>query len=382
MIRSLKVLHISAISLIFTFFICSCAAENEISENVGTEDIALLIGARIDREMLSRAEVYVPEGDITTGMYYLTYPKYASGEGVANVNFDVPAAEGNGIVTTTDGRELTWKLVRTFNQTTNQRATFYLDNVKSDVDDEVVISSDQFKNTYKAAVFDSIYGKNDLLAGTLENVNYNTPRLDFTLSHQMSRLKLMVIVNNNYEEGASDFLDLTEATVTLSNIVCDVNSYDRSSMTLNNASGVSDLKIVDKENGIDWLWISKNDESTDTETSGNASTENSTQTYISQNIVLPPQQVNQTTLRPILTITTGGNNPQEFWGYLPSSMIDEAPNPSQVTTFQFLKGYAMTVRVHVNAPERMLIFQPVEIEDWLDVGTQRLNGSEVVPDNN
>lgn len=357
----------------------ACSAENEITDSFDGEGSPIRIGARIEEALHSRSEVYMPYGEVTTGTYYLTYPIYATGSDVATVNFDVPAAEGIGIVTTSAGRELTWKNVRTINSTTNQRATFYLDNVKPDDANSLVISTSDFRNTYKAAVFDSIAGTNDLLAGTLANVAYDTEELSFPLSHQMSRLKLIVMVNNNYEAGSSDFVNLSDAQVSLSNICCEVTSYNRETMTLTNAAGLSDLQIVDTSSD-EYDWLLKPDFETSDEGAQTAGGEDATtQVYISQNIVLPPQQVNTISNRPILTITAGGRN---YWGYLPASMIDEAPNPSQVTTFQFLKGYIMTVRVHVNAPERMLIFEPVVIEDWNNVGSQRLQGTETTGGNN
>lgn len=380
MTRYKKILHFTVPAFVFLMLMCSCASEDELIGPPDSDGAALRIGARIDETSQSRADVYVPYGEVNTGTYYLTYPQYPSGSDVAKVNFDVPAAEGIGIVTTSQGRELTWKYVRTINATTNQRATFYLDNVKPDDANSLVISSDEFKQTYKAGVLDSITGTNDLLAGTLANVLYDTEELNFELSHQMSRIKLVVIVNNNYEEGASDFIDLSDAKVTLTNMQCDVASYDRENMTLTNSPSLSDLSIVDPSvEGNGWLWKSGADSSEENDPTDTPENKSSIQTYISQNIVLPPQQVNQIENRPILTITVGANS---YWGYLPASMIDEAQNPSQVTTFQFLKGYAMTIRVHVNAPERMLLFQPVEVENWANVGQQRLQGTEVVENNN
>lgn len=350
----------------------SCATEDEIADIAAGSDHKIRVGAAINAEKASRAEVYVAQGEITTGMYYLTYQSYGNPSfSVATVNFDVTDAEGNGIVTDPSGKELAWKNVRTFNNTNNQRANFYLDNVSPSGSDALIIQSQEFQDTYKAAVLDTITGSNDLLAGSLLSVDYDTEKLDFNLSHQLSRLKLVISVNNIYDEGQADFVNLSNAQITLSNICCDVVSYDRSNQTLTNSNTLSDLQIVDTSNeNLGWVWP------TGLENAIVEADNSTTQYYISQSMVIPPQTVNQITNRPILTITTTGDNPRSFWGYLPASMIDEGTNTSQVTSFQFLKGYLMTLRVHVNAAERMLIFQPVTIENWVDVGNQRLNGSE------
>ncbi|MCH5226239.1 MAG: fimbrillin family protein [Muribaculaceae bacterium] len=376
--------------------LASGGCSSETSElSVVTKERSIMIAAKVKGEVYSRANTYIASGEVTTGTYYLTFPQNPSGFSVGTVNFDLEGAQGTGIVLTEQYGELSWLDVGTVTQNNQQRASFYLDNVAlsagQDLSSSLTLNSTEFRDRYKAGVFDMTNGSNDLLSGSLADVVSGTKFLEFTLNHRLSRLKFVFNVYNNEAPESNNYVDLSESTVSLSSMKCYLASYVRNTGVVTTDNSTSDLMLRGGENGnkIDWFSIEGSGDSEEPgepgtngdDTTGGADFEEEDLTvYTTQDFVLPPQGYKSGDNRPILTVTAkvGGQN-HTFWGYLPTSMViqpSEGSSNSYATDFEFLEGFAMTITVNITADKMYLDFQPVIVEDWQTVYTGTFQAKE------
>lgn len=313
------------------------------------------IGARTALELQSRA--YQASGDVRSGTYYLTYTARDKAKAVAKAEFgDSETGEANGIVTLPSGDRLLWKFI-----TDESVSTFCLDNVPKSLDvgdgegTTVMFGSDN--NPFKAARFDEVDGKNDLLWGT-RDVSRNAENIHFDLHHNMSRVRVQVTVNRkNSTEGA---LDLDGAEVKITSLIHTPLSFNRLDGTLALGEDYADLVLADRTIG----WNSDLDKS-----------EGDTEMRTTYDFVLPPQALSDEN-RPRLVIKLIDGS--VYSGILPHAMEINSPeykNPYPVA-LSFLKEHILTLRTEITEAPPSLSFMPVTVVEWIDRGSFTLEGHQ------
>lgn len=339
----------------------SCSRE-EMAVKEPTPDETIVVSAEVARQLSTRA--YQEKGEVTDGKYYLTYTQTNNTKAVATVDFDKPEAQGTGIVTTPDNKELEWSMV--FNE---PNPTFRLDNVSPELNSggtdpvNIVFGNN---NPYKAAVFDDKDGINDLLWGE-KVVQRNTKKIEFDLHHYMSRFRVEITADEtNSLEGE---LDLSNAEVEISSIAQIPLSYNRTDGTLQLGNAPEDytsLALVDN-NKIKWKEINSQGENI--------------KKYITQDFVLPPQSLLEDDNRPRLIIKTKdeeGNTKKVYSGILPHAMeviYSDNTNPYPVT-LSFLKEHILTIRTIITEEPPELVFMPVLVVEWVDKGNFTIEGHQ------
>ena len=342
----------------------SCSGEETVYQNTNNEE-TIAVSAKIARQLSTRS--YQEEGKVEKGKYFLTYPPTTNDEyAVGTVGFDQKEPNRIGIVTTSDGHELSWNLVKNV-----PNPTFYLDNVSPELNNvspnsvPTTITFSEDNNPFIAAEFDSIDGKNDLLWGEYQS-RRGEKNLHFDLHHNMARVRVEITTEaNSYNEK----FDLTDAIVKLSSIVQTPISYNRLNGLLSLPSDedegkYSDLVLVDKN--IGW-----NKAPTPEEIE-----KKSSNTYFTQNFVLPPQSLRDGEDRPKLIIEIGD---ETYSGYLPHAMeiIDASgENKPYPANLAFLKEHILTIKTKITPDPPELILMPVEVVEWIDKGNFKLEGRQ------
>ena len=326
----------------------SCMSEEPSApEMSGT---TLSVQARIAKTAYTRS--YQPEGPITNGKYYLTYPTPNNSFSVATVDFDQQGDQtpGLGIVTTSSGTELKWSEIG------GSPVDLYLDNVAppttQDLDTTVTFTANW--NPFVAAPFDSINGRNDLLWGT-KQVYRDTKSVYFDLHHNMARARVQVQVvhlPNSIED-----IDLSDAVVRLTNIYTTPKSYNRRSGTIKvDEETTGPVDLVNSESEWNDYYVTPGENGS------------STKTYLSYDIVLPPQTLADNEKRPKLEIELPDGT--IYSGILPHAMFiaDEKGELNYPVNLEFLKEHILTIRTVVTEEPPALEFLPVWVIDWVDKG--------------
>lgn len=349
----LKYIIISITALLIAG-LTSCSSEDILEEQDGYSNF-LRVSARVARNTQTRA--YQDTGRVVSGKYYLSYPNTSSQYTVATVDFDKESATspGLGIVTTSAGTELKWSEIG------GSPVNFYLDNVSPEMDQTnsngAVVTFNPNNNPFVAAPFDSIKGTNDLLWGD-KTVARDTKSLSFDLHHNMSRVKVQVMVA--HEENSVGEIDLQGATVKITNLYPKTVSYDRTtgSLELDSLSGLESVTIVNPDmNGYNWAQTIRPTANIDTTT------------YLSPDIVLPPQALLEDENRPSLEIELP--NGDVYTGILPHAMLIASSVDGSMTypvTLSFLKEHILTIRTVITEEPPELAFMPVYVVDWVDKG--------------
>lgn len=341
-----------AIAALMTLGFNACTSEEAFEEGETLLARTLRVTANVARNTHTRA--YQDTGRVVNGKYYLAYPNMSYQYAVATVDFDreSAASPGLGIVTTPAGTELKWSEIG------GSPVNFYLDNVPPQMDSLNTNGSTvtfRQENPFVAGVFDTIGGTNDLLWGD-KSVTRDTKSVSFDLHHNMSRLKVQVKVVHK-DNSVAD-IDLSNATVKITNLFPRTLSYDRltGSLALDTVSGMSPIAIVDPARSeYQWTRITDRDENPDTTT------------YFSPDIVLPPQALLENEERPQLVITIGDT---EYTGILPHAMMIASPDGTlnYPVTLSFLKEYILTIRTVITEEPPELAFMPVYVVGWVDKG--------------
>ena len=325
----------------------SCVSEDPSAPEM--PGASLSVYARTAKTVYTRS--YQEEGPITSGKYYLTYPTPNSGFSVATVNFDQQGDQtpGLGIVTTPSGSELKWSEIG------GSPVDLYLDNVSppSTQDLDTIVTFTGTRNPFVAAPFDSIDGSNDLLWGT-KQVYRDTKSVYFDLHHNMARARVQVQVvhlSNSIED-----IDLTNAVVRLTNIFTTPKSYNRRSGTIKVDEEI--IEPVDIVSNSKWnqTYVTQGEEGS------------YTTTYLSYDIVLPPQTLADNETRPRLEIELQDGT--IYSGILPHAMFigDEKGDLNYPVNLEFLKEHILTIRTVVTEEPPALEFLPVWVVDWVDKG--------------
>lgn len=355
----IRYLLITAASLLLLVTVgCSDASENYEEPTYGPYSKVIRIGADVSGQMQSRN--YIMEGEVKEGQFWLTYTSDKNVLSLADVDFDKKGTEGIGIVTTSDNKELDWDMV--VNQAT---PWFYLDNVHPELntnsnDFATVVFGDD--NPYKAAVYDSTTGSNDIQWGSLQ-ASRGTKNLNFTLHHQLSRV--IVIVTIDSENDYNKELDLEGATVKLTNLVTTPYSFNRTDGSVALAAQdatpeTNNLVLVDGQ--TEWVLIEPDEQN-----------DNITR-YYTPDYILPPQGLANDDTRTRLVITTAKG--KTYSGVVPHAMFiyqgsDNTPYP---VNFSFLKEYRIILRTEISKDPPELVFAPVQVIDWVDKGEFTVDG--------
>lgn len=357
-----KILHIPFLlfaSIFLSLLPAGCASDDVLGETTQEGGDALQVSAKVAKVTYTRN--YQASGDIIDGKYYLTYPLVNNDNNVAEVDFDNPVmSDGIGTVKVPGTGELKWIDIGG-----GAAPRFYLDNVSPDLStdntDKTIVVFDPDENPYKAAVFDSIYGTNDLLWGD-KLTGRNVKTLDFDLHHNMARVRVMVTVDRT--NGDTEDLDLDNATVEITSINQVPLSYNRldGSLELGEESENYTPLTVMKADDDDLKW---------NRTIENVDNNPLKTTYISQDLLLPPQALLEDVNRPRLVITM--KNGATYTGVLPHAMqiADENHNGelSYPVALYFLKEYLLTIRTVITEEPPSLSFMPVYVVKWVDKGT-------------
>lgn len=365
--KHIKSLVIYIITAVIPIGLLQSCKDEETLQPYEEDSAAVTIGGKISASKDSRA--YQANGTVNSGNYYLTYTSVSSGNQVAKVTFGNSASPSTGIVTTPDNDELKWVMVGG-----SGTVVMCLDNVEGNNglwENNTEISFSDTYNPYKAAPFDSINGTNDLLWGTTE-ANRGVGKINFSLYHNMSRLRIIIKANTENNVNPED-LDLSEgATVTVTGLRQTPQTYNRLDGSLyfdEDNPEYSDLTLIDNTGDgdgeiLDWVYKNPADE------------DNKIVTYVTPDFVLPPQILQDNDSRPRLVITTKGG--KTFSGILPHAMLveyegQEEPYP---VALAFLKQHRLTIETQITQDPPELVFMPVKVTDWVDKGEWVLDGHQ------
>lgn len=328
----------------------SCVLENSFSSEEEWPGNSVYVSADIAQSVNTRT--YIESGRVLEGNYQLTYPQSNNNEYVVGqVDFGATETPGLGLAYSTSGTELKWKDIG------GSPVTFYLDNVSLSPD-SVSVTLPTESNPYKAGPFDDKNGSNDLLWGSTQ-VSRDTRTVSFDLHHNMSRVNVQVKIIKL--EGAFEEINLEGASVELTNIFSTPTIYNRLDGTLTYDEEITEsVSIVGGEAG-DWKGDPVvSDDGTET-------------TYISSDIVLPPQALMEDNMRPKLVITLA--NGEVYSGILPHAMFITNPDRpdndelSYPVNLAFLKEHILTIRTVITEEPPELAFMPVYVTDWVYKGT-------------
>lgn len=346
-----KIIYRFQIPLILTAMLVSLGSC--VSEEASAPEMpgaSLYVQARIAKTAYTRS--YQAEGPITSGKYYLTYPTPNNSFSVATVDFDQQGEQtpGLGIVTTSSGTELKWSEIG------GSPVDLYLDNVAPPTTqalDTTVNFSDTW-NPFVAAPFDSINGRNDLLWGT-KQVSRDTKSVYFDLHHNMARARVQVQVV--HLSTSVEDIDLSDAVVRLTNIYTTPKYYNRRSGTIKvDEEAIGPVDIVNSASKWNYENVTPGENGS------------STKTYLSYDIVLPPQTLADNEKRPRLEIELP--NGTIYSGILPHAMFiaDDKGELNYPVNLEFLKEHILTIRTVVTEEPPALEFLPVWVIDWVDKG--------------
>lgn len=346
--------HHIAWSCIIALLLGSCRDEAD-ELPLAADDGAIEVSASLDNLVQSRAAGETVQ--ITTGTYYFTYPQ-TSGYVTSSCIFT------NGI-----GRiypslsPLEWK-----DLPSSGPYDFILDNVSSDATvietttvekKEVVTTLGVMQDGDKASAYtaaientnlnDIVWGK---ATGVTKPSSGGTKEVDIEMSHRMSRLSVRVTSNNEQLKS--------KVTVKLTQTVADAAMFNRvdGKISLPSQPVYKDIVLVD-----------------------NAPLQlvgNSTDTYTTPNLILPPQSLRTGNNRPRLEITIGeGDGQKNYTGVLPAGMI--YADGGYAATLEFRQGVHLELRVKElsdNLSEPEILFLPAVVRLWDDKGDYTVRAEE------
>ena len=326
---------------------------------------AIRIKASMADELATRG--VITSGDVKSGTFYIMFTRKSTSQfDIEPVLFDKSVMDSQGYVPS----GLQWSLIK--------NNVFYMDNVPpainkgSDVEN-VVFGSD---NPFVAGMVvpdveieEDYVASNDLLWGT-ETPPTNANAIAFNLHHAMSKLKVQVTVDNTNAVG--DQYDLTNAEVTLSNIITKPATYNRKNgnISLGDKPEYETITLVDMAeggNGLDWC-----------ETRVDSDDPENKVIYTTFDCIVPPQSLDAGEYRPKLTIkvkTKDYPDGKVYSGYLPHSMeLVEAGPQAAPMTLSFLREHYLTIRAVISNEPPELILQPVWVYQWVDKGEYTVDG--------
>lgn len=340
----------------------SCSSE-EIEPDQSRDGGQIRVVADLSQTLFSRAD-----GDeavspwITEGLYYLSYPKPDPNNeyNVATVDFD-EFGNGIGVITVPPASELRWLSVGG-----GSTPTFYLDNVDPALNTETTDSVNIVfgaENPYVAGVFDGDFGSNDLLWGS-KMESRNTGTINFDLHHNMSRVRVIIEVDNTDA--------MNETRIDLSNATVKLTSINQTPISFNRLDGTLELNTDEESKAENYtpLTLISPDETDRTWKETSESDDGNILTYTTKDFVLPPQSLLENTDRPKLEITLP--NGDVYSGILPNAMLvlsETTGGLDYPVVLSFLKEYILTIHTVITQEPPSLSFMPVYVVQWVDKGT-------------
>lgn len=340
------------------------------------------------------------------------------------VTFGFAGEETTGFVnigTGTAPRELTWSSSNSssnegiiYYPSASKPSPLYLDNmpyiprnastnaVQVDTIYDVTTIPDM---PFKPGVFDDVNGTNDLLWGTT-SILRGTDFVEFDLYHRMTLLNITVNVDNTDPSGYKT--DLSNAKIWIDGLLLEPKSYLRKYGELRFESRISATEIassipeelydtsftlVEPPTADDGDVPDGDGEGENEEPAWNSLTwsvkpseiTNSMQTYRTKDFVFVPQTLRQgATTRPRLVIqvprddVNSAINPgyydDDYIYYvanLPYTMtiMNDDGTEGGLMTFDFLRGYEISLTTKLKPGEPELLFAPVTVEPWVWKGS-------------
>ena len=344
----------------------SCMQEDIGRPDESSDDV-IQVTANLSPSLSTRA--YIEQGKVTEGLYTLVYRNTSSQDTIGWVDFDYEGVAGTGqaIAGLTKG-PLAWALVGGGNN-----PTFYMDNVSDELSSNkksptTVMFND--KNPYVAGILTED-GLNDLLWGK-QQVARNSKTIHFDMHHVMSKVKVVITVDDTNE--VDDELSLENAEVYITDIVHTPETYDRLTGMVYIAENpdYADITLVNSLEGtsddmrIDWKQIDRN-----------ADNDEHITVYTTRDFILPPQGIRSDTSRPKLKIKLHtGKGEKIYSGYLPHAMevqYNDSENPYPLA-LSFLREHYLTIRTVLSKDPPELTFMPVQVVEWVDKGRYTLDG--------
>lgn len=387
--KQLYKIALHVISAAALMAVVACSSEEPTLSDPSEKGGTFTVIAEVAQQLYSRGSMNVEDGYVKEGLCYLSYPPRDKDDyGLAEVNFHKePASPGIGIVTILeDGddkdKELKWDKVK------GSSPTFYLDNVSPELaasgSTPTYISFSPDNNPYKAGLYKDVRkeGTNDLLWGD-QTVNQNTKNIHFDLHHQMAGVRVQVTVDRTNDLDDGD-LDLEDAEVAITSINHTPIAYNR----LDGSLLLTELdESKEGEDGYDYdgiyeehyqplVLVGKEGEDGEVlKWFGSYPDEKNDkiETYVTQDFVLPPQDLLAGKYRPKLEITL--KNGTKYSGILPHAMFIEKPDNSSSdgaltypVALSFLKEHILTIRTVITQDPPELAFMPVMVVEWVDKG--------------
>ena len=345
--------------LAIAFAAMSCGSEEKLPSDASVINVS----ASIKGQTGTRG--YQEKGKILEGTFYLSYPISEEAYDIATVNF----YDGTGFITVRSGGDLTWQKVGGV----SNDVAFYLDNLSPDNGDLSAMIIDLSGDTrYSAGLFDYVDGRNDLLWGSASVARQSTNILSMQLIHCMAMVNVEITVDASDETSLG--LDLSDATVEITNLIHDPQAYDRHSGRLSLAenpelSAYQPLTFVSndhEQNG--WKMIEEKIDGQEGKTK-----------YTTRDYVLPPQDLLETVERPRLKIhvPTEDGGIRTFSGVIPRAMTVVMQDGTSIPmSLSFLRGHVLTLTVTMTPEKMELEFMPVTVVDWVYKGDYSLSGGE------
>ena len=334
----------------------SCSEDDGLNSRPATGgDDVVRISASLAPTVESRA--YQEQGTIESGQYFMTYPNDPENatHSVCTDNFH----DGFGVTTTQNGKELKWMEVGSLTYDT-ELTNFFLDNVPPPEDNPnatTVPFTDKY-NPFVAGEFDNVEGKNDLLWGYIQPKLNTTEEINIGIHHYMSRVSVIVTVNNSSENANKILFD--KGSVKISNVVHEGVSFNRLNGTidLGPEPEYKDLVLTD---GGDWQSITPDEE------------RQGIVYYQSKNFVIPPQELRTDIDRPrlILNVPMEDGSIRSYSGVIPRIMfVNGVP-----ANLGFDPEKNLTLKVKLSADLLKIEEVVAELQDWIDKGTFIISGA-------
>lgn len=390
----------------------SCMKDDLGFDRYEGDDGTIRVGAIIQPPGQTRTYYGSDEQEtVASGIFYLTYPKAGNETSTnaiyrtATVNFDAisgGSSTGFAYFTNEEGveKDLKWKHV--WNEGKSSK-TFYLHNLDPEQYTETYTETSSNKRTqsyqkvtfketspfYSIRPLDKEQGSNDIITGSVSATN-EVNELEFTLNHRLSLLKFNVEVFASETDNWT--VDLSRATVTLSNLYTSLRSFSINSPTSFGTSSSTYNKGY-YTNRAQFTLRGNEDEDPEWEKVENGSylAEDGLTykkiTYYSLEFVIPPQDLVSNYIPEFVVMVpkedvTGAQTDKgqfvEYKGKLPQSMFNVTDgvmgNAPIATTFE--SGYQLTVSASINSPDTELHFNPVTVEAWINKGTFTINTNQ------
>ena len=349
-----------------------------------------MIGAA-KAEMLHTRGAYDTDddGNVTGGIFYLTYPKAAGTQAKPiysrlMVDFDEAIkykVENEWRYYTytqaeNGGSELTNELI------SNNPNVLFLDNVKSNktgTENDTLITFNQDFNPYIAGLMTS---EKDIVWG-FTNKHSNSNLYNFKLHHVMAGVKVKIAIDMS--TPLADQYNLERAEVYLTNIVTVPYSYSRLTGNVNlpanpsydNLILVNNLNEPGGDNVLEWQSI---DEEEDDE--GNYT---GNPVYLTKEFILPPQTPTPSDDNwPELVVRFPNPSPEEaetkpykeFYGKLPRAMFTDYATTNYGLDLAFLREHILEIRTKISQNPPQLYFLPVRVYNWVNWGPYTIVGKQ------